>query len=177
MNRKESKERIESLKSQYASLFECMDDENVYSVAEKNDIMLSEQADDAEERWKAFPNDEREYEAVFWSYRELEIMWDACESRLRTIATTTTDSTKRTLLATQINESHENVVTYGKKATGTIVSSVDNSGGAAESLQNVGNALNTVGGAMKDSGHKMTVGCTVPILIAIALMILLMLLL
>lgn len=178
----ENKKTVVEYRSEYQTKLAEVDDVYDYALhrSEELDGMIS----DAKERVKAFPKDKSEHESLIQLAMESRALWEECEKRLRTVSRDA--GVDRTAVARQINQSHEKADEYKTMLFDATQSMINNTSSPSESVDKVQNAANTLkttgqvlqdaGGAMKKTGHAMTVGCTIPIIIAAVLIILLMLL-
>lgn len=148
-----------------------------YKYSEQRDAILSNKISEANERVRAFPNDENEHECLIQLIMEAQAMWEECEDKLRFIASD--KNADRTLIAAQINQAHAKACEYQELHTSSLKNMLANTSKlyqAGNAMASAGQTIQDVGSSMKSVGHSMTSGCTIPIIILLLILLLLMIL-
>lgn len=167
-NTSNKKQTIKTHRESYRNVFTKVADP--FKYAQDRDKVIRREISEAQERVNAFPNDDSEHEFLIQLTMEAQAMWEVCETMLRSNAME--QDADKTLIATQINQSHANAAEYRSMFSVAIKNQLSNTSSlykAGQSMQTTGKAMQNVGDAMSSAGNKMTIGFTIPIIVAIIL--------
>jgi hypothetical protein len=147
---------------------------SVFESAQAKDDEITARITQARERALAYPEDHDAQKAWGKVAMDGKKMWDACIAELKTLDQASTDDDERTMLVGEINLARSFSEAYMEEASKAVraASRTTKLGKFGESMTSAGNAMQGAGKSMQSAGHTMTSGCTIPIIIAIILLLL-----
>lgn len=172
----ETKSSLKTYRTEFQSIFSNVYDPFDYAIT--RDSVIQNKMFEANERVTAFPYVKAEHESLIRLIMQGQALWEECENRLRRIVTM--HGVDVTSVATQINQSHAKADEYREMYSTALKNMLSNTSSlykAGTSMKTAGQVIQGAGNAMQSAGHSMTIGCTIPIILLIILLMLFMIVL
>lgn len=157
-----------------------MEQSETFADALKSDAEITQRIDDLRERIKAYPEEVELYDEIITTNDKGRELWEECESKLRAAEQQSPDDEEKSRLVREINQAHDKWSEYEMMSHGFVAWKVQNTSRLnkfGSAMANAGNAMQGAGKSMSSAGKAMTMWITIPIILAVLLLILFMFLL
>lgn len=147
---------------------------SVFESAQAKDDEITVRLAKARERAMAYPEDHDAQSAWGKAAMDGKKMWDECVAELKALDQASTNDDERTMLVSEINMARSFSDAYMEEASKAVRAATKTTklGKLGDSLTSAGSTMQGAGKSMQSAGHTMTSGCTIPIIIAIILLLL-----
>lgn len=147
----------------------------IFEDAQSKDAALQESIDAARAAVVIQPSDASTHDELLALYKDARDLWRDCETRLRDYGKTHADCDKKELAAeiTLAHEMYEQYFAESKEALTSKLEHTSKTYRAARTAKTAGKAMQDAGKAMSAAGDNMTRGCTIPLIIALLLAVIL----